>query len=242
MRHKIPNRRNVGAFLLQGSELIKYHGGKHADIPDTVTVIGERAFSECKQLLSVNIPESVTTIGYLAFENCTGLTSVTIPRSVTHLATYPFYGCAGLTSVTIRDIRFDEAVLRDFQEKWDYYPWEIINILMMSRPVFSFRLSFAEQKCPVAWTAFRLCPEDAENTAYVREHLEDMLRFLIDHNDAATLLTALQNGMLDDLLPGCIDACIEYAIKQQALEIQLLLTNYKHDKLGFTDLADQLKL
>lgn len=242
MQHKTPNRRNFGPFLLYGSELVRYHGGKHADIPDTVTEIGAKAFSGCKQLLSVTIPESVTAIGDLAFENCTGLTSVTLPHSVTRLGSYPFYGCAGLRSVTIRDIRFDEAALRELQEKWDYYPWEVINILVMSLPVFSFRLSFAEQKYPVAWTAFCLCPEDAENTAYVWAHFGEMMHFLIDHSEAATLQTALGSGVFDERLRTGIDHFIEYAIEKQALEMQLMLTNYKREKIGFTDPAEQLKL
>ncbi|MCR4644798.1 MAG: leucine-rich repeat domain-containing protein [Oscillospiraceae bacterium] len=230
-------------FEIRDAVLIKYNGKSAAvTIPDGVRKIERRAFRGCKQLLSVTIPEGVTTIGDLAFEECTGLTAVTLPHSVTRLGSYPFYACAGLTSVTIRDIRFDAAALREQQEKWDYYPWEVINILIMSLPVFSFCLPFAEQKYPVAWTAFCLCPTDMENTAYVRMHLEDMLRFLIRHNDARTLQTALESGMLDDLLPNCIDTCISYAIEQQSLETQLLLTNYKHEHIGYTDAADQFTL
>ena len=45
-------------------------------IPESVTSIGEYAFSGCS-LTSVIIPNSVTSIGYSAFYNCSGLTSVT---------------------------------------------------------------------------------------------------------------------------------------------------------------------
>ena len=51
----------------------------------TVTSIGDRAFSSCSGLTSVNIPNSVTSIGYGAFLGCTGLTSVIIPNSVTSI-------------------------------------------------------------------------------------------------------------------------------------------------------------
>ena len=47
------------------------------------------------------IPNSVTMIGYRAFAGCTGLTSVTIPNSVTRILGEAFSGCTGLTSVTI---------------------------------------------------------------------------------------------------------------------------------------------
>jgi TonB family protein len=75
-------------------------------IPNSVTYIGEEAFSGCTGLTSVTIPNSVTSIGAGAFSGCTGLTSVTIPNSVTHIdgsefSGGAFYGCTGLTSVTI---------------------------------------------------------------------------------------------------------------------------------------------
>ena len=43
---------------------------KEAVIPAGVTKIGDRAFSGCKALVSVEIPESVTAIGVYAFKGC----------------------------------------------------------------------------------------------------------------------------------------------------------------------------
>ena len=70
-------------------------------IPNSVTSIGDRAFSDCSGLTSVTIPNSVTSIGYEAFRDCTSLTSITIPNSVTSIGWSAFFGCSGLTSVTI---------------------------------------------------------------------------------------------------------------------------------------------
>ena len=70
-------------------------------IPNSVTSIGNFAFSYCTGLTSVTIPNSVTSIGNYAFQYCTGLTSVTIPNSVTSIGNGAFYYCSGLTSVTI---------------------------------------------------------------------------------------------------------------------------------------------
>ena len=72
-------------------------------IPDSVTTIGGSAFSGCVGLTSITIPDSVTTIGNYAFEGCTGLTSVIIPDSVTTIGSWAFEDCTGLTSITISD-------------------------------------------------------------------------------------------------------------------------------------------
>ena len=70
-------------------------------IPNSVTSIGNYAFSGCTGLTSINIPNNVTSIGNSAFNSCTGLKSVTIPDSVTSINQSAFSGCMGLTSVTI---------------------------------------------------------------------------------------------------------------------------------------------
>ena len=56
----------------------------------------------CSGLTSVTIPNSVTDIGEWAFSGCSGLTGeLTIPNSVTNIGDGAFYYCSGLTSVTI---------------------------------------------------------------------------------------------------------------------------------------------
>ena len=70
-------------------------------IPNSVTSIGDWAFSRCSGLTSVTIPNSVTSIGNYAFRYCSGLTSVTIPNSVTSIGSDAFYNCLKLTSITI---------------------------------------------------------------------------------------------------------------------------------------------
>ena len=70
---------------INGTTLTKYLGtDTFVSIPDTVTDIGDEAFSGNETLTSVEIPSSVTTIAYNAFKNCTSLTSVIIPDSVTN--------------------------------------------------------------------------------------------------------------------------------------------------------------
>ena len=70
-------------------------------IPDSVTIIGDYAFLECRSLTSITIPNGVTSIGDGAFRQCYSLASITIPNSVTSIGEDAFSWCGSLTSITI---------------------------------------------------------------------------------------------------------------------------------------------
>ena len=80
-----------------------FYSLKSIIIPDSVTSIGDYAFSECHSLKSINIPDSVTRIGYSAFKNCGCLTSISIPPSVTTIEDGTFLGCHSLRNINIPD-------------------------------------------------------------------------------------------------------------------------------------------
>ena len=81
-------------------------------IPNSVTYIGDKAFWKCISLNSINIPNSVTNIGNFAFSWCKSLTSINIPNSVTYIGNCAFYKCSSLPSKIKSDIinRFGEKV------------------------------------------------------------------------------------------------------------------------------------
>ncbi len=70
-------------------------------IPDTVTTIGQRAFSYCENLVSIRIPAGVSEIPYGAFARCKSLKEVILPDSVTVIGANAFQSCSGLSSITI---------------------------------------------------------------------------------------------------------------------------------------------
>ena len=69
-------------------------------IPNSVTSIGDCAFSECSSLQEIAIPNSVTNIGNGAFSGCDSLQEIAIPNSVTSIGDWAFC-CHSLQEIYI---------------------------------------------------------------------------------------------------------------------------------------------
>ncbi len=95
---------------------------KEATVPTTyngkpVTVIAQRLFMDCEQLVSVTIPEGIEFISLLAFESCDSLERVYIPASVSKIEENAFFNCRSLKEITVEDnnkaYKSDGGVLYD---------------------------------------------------------------------------------------------------------------------------------
>lgn len=65
-------------------------------VPEGVTEIGNKAFSNCLNLRTLTLPDTLTTIGSKAFENCSELKNATIPTSVVTIGDSAFANCKNL--------------------------------------------------------------------------------------------------------------------------------------------------
>src|SRR5438876_352277 len=93
----IPNSvTNIGDYAFSDC-----HSLRNVTIGTRVTNIGSDAFYYCTSLTSVIVPNSVTSIGDNAFGYCNSLRNVTIGTSVTNIGSEAFYSCTSLTSVII---------------------------------------------------------------------------------------------------------------------------------------------
>ena len=87
-----------------GEPYVRTNEDEHAtsiDIPEGVTIIPDRCFSECKSLVNITLPSTIKKIGKNAFYYCSSLISIDIPEGVTIIPKNCFYGCSSLESVTL---------------------------------------------------------------------------------------------------------------------------------------------
>ena len=69
------------------------------EIPDSVEIIGERAFENCEDLESVTFGNSVRIISANAFENCYDLEDLEFPDSLEVIEEFAFAGCDNLSEL-----------------------------------------------------------------------------------------------------------------------------------------------
>ncbi|MBQ8178775.1 MAG: leucine-rich repeat domain-containing protein [Clostridia bacterium] len=119
---------NMGKPVVAIAPLVFYSNDTLVEvtIPDTVESIGERAFSACYNLTTVNFGANskLKTIGNRAFFNCERLESGSLPVSVKEIGTEAFMNCVEYSvsdsqSATLSDYTFDKLGYSAFHNtKW----------------------------------------------------------------------------------------------------------------------------
>lgn len=84
------------------------HGGMFAgsglteiDLPDTVAIVGDYAFSNCRSLNSFITGSSLQSIGENTLANCTSLKDLEFLDQLTSIGEGAFYGCTGFTELDL---------------------------------------------------------------------------------------------------------------------------------------------
>lgn len=75
--------------------------GTEYTVPDSVTRIGEGAFSKCSQLSTINLPDCVTTFDNHAFSYCSNLTGIEMPAQLKTMGYSVFFECDRLETLTL---------------------------------------------------------------------------------------------------------------------------------------------
>lgn len=85
----------IAAKAFQGAGIVSIR------IPNTVTSIGDYAFSTCRGLASVRMPDTMEYLGSYAFNGCTALRTIYVPTGIGEISESTFNRCTVLTTVTI---------------------------------------------------------------------------------------------------------------------------------------------
>ena len=81
--------------------MFAFCGLTEVHIPDSVSEIGDGAFSACPDLHTVHLSEGVQTVGNRAFSDCENLREVHLPASLRTLGDCAFVNCPQLERVTV---------------------------------------------------------------------------------------------------------------------------------------------
>ena len=93
------SRYNCNAIIKTADNMLLI-GCMNTVIPESITSIGEKAFTYCQGLSEIVVPGSVREIGKYAFQNCTNLRKLTLSEGLQAIRWGAFWDC-GLKTVTV---------------------------------------------------------------------------------------------------------------------------------------------
>jgi len=231
---------------------------KEIIIPQGVTEIADNAFEHCIHLISVQIPDSVTKIGNFAFIHCFQLQSIVMPDSVTSIGESAFLFCRSLKNIHIpENLEFVGEDAFFYCDELRKRPLAVVEGKLLFEPINRYYAHFYELErifkerdytakimASVKYSIILqmyLADIDKDNTfAYIKKQFPKIFRTMIDEDETELISAVIEDGVF--LTKRNIDNLIDYAIEKGKAEIQLMLMNYKHDVLGYSDPFRKLKL
>ena len=84
-----------------GDNAFSHSGLTHMEIKNSVVSIGSEVFSCCKELETVSLPEAITTIPEALFFHCEKLKEIIIPAEVTVIDKVAFCGCTAMKRISL---------------------------------------------------------------------------------------------------------------------------------------------
>ena len=103
-------RTNISEVVFSGNTIMSIGKGAFencpeltavTNLPDSVTILNNYTFNDCKKLQSITLPSNLTTIGIAAFGNCERLSSLVFPEGLLTIGSSAFSSCTNLTAVNL---------------------------------------------------------------------------------------------------------------------------------------------
>lgn len=205
-------------------------------IPDGVEIIQKNAFMNSR-LESLVIPESVNLIEKYAFNICLKLEHITIPDSEMEIKDRAFSTSRKIVDITIAGKKSSIKVSADFLTLDFNFKTDAMRFIrcVTSAPQFKERL-FSEIKSvkfkiPLA-IYLALEYDDPTINAYLKRSIRRAIKYLVDIEDVENLTKILDSGYVTK---RNVDDLISYAVNGKNPEIQLIISNFKNDNIGFNN-------
>ncbi|MDE6520349.1 MAG: leucine-rich repeat domain-containing protein [Ruminococcus sp.] len=204
-------------------------------IPDGVTTIQRNSFANCKHLESIIIPDSVHYIEKYSFNVCLELQHITIHDGIMEVDRKAFYSRKKISDITIVGGKTTVKASADFQTSDYNFKADTMRFIdCATSSLYSKLKSFSEikdtaLKIPLAiFLSFEY--DDPTINAYLKRNIRRVVKYLADAEDAENLTKLLDMGYITK---KNVDDLISYAVNAKKPEIQLILSNFKNDSIGY---------
>lgn len=98
-------------------------------LPNSLKEISDWAFVGCESLKNIILPTALTTIGSAAFKDCMSLTEIIIPYNVSMVGSSAFWGCKNLKQVSMHE---SNAQISDYM----FYGCLTLESVILSDSIF----------------------------------------------------------------------------------------------------------
>ncbi|MDE7098180.1 MAG: leucine-rich repeat domain-containing protein, partial [Ruminococcus sp.] len=204
-------------------------------VPDGVMTIQRNSFANCKHLESIIIPDSVHYIEKYSFNVCMELQHITFHNGIMEVDKKAFYSRKKISDMTIVSGKITVKAFADFQTSDYNFKADTMRFIdCATSSLYSKLKSFSEikdtkLKIPLAiFLSFEY--GDPTINAYLKRNIRRVVKYLADAEDAENLTKLLDSGYITK---KNVDDLISYAVNAKSPEIQLILSSFKNDNIGF---------
>ncbi len=209
------------AFLYDEMESVK--------LPDTVTVIGNNAFSECEFLSYIKLPKHLKEIGDGAFADCDCLMISEFPDELEVIGSYAFGGCTCLEEIIL------PSSLKSIGDEAFSYCESLLNVFM-SDQVYIGDHAFDEHTHVIVMSPenFELCRQDKAYNVKDDDPLYISVDGVLYNKDCTTLMKyPIRKKETTFVVPETVTTIAPMAFSDCTFPVQIVL----HD--GITSIGEQ---